>query len=76
MSLRGYYHNIETIEYMLENWNTKEDLDVNDYIDYKKKDKLNKTHIKVMKSDLNNINRKVKMRNRLRKKLEDKNKNE
>lgn len=60
---------------MLEIWDTKEGLDVNDYIDYKKKDKLNKTHLKIMRSDLNRINSKVKMRNRLRKKLEEKNKN-
>ena len=69
------YCNLENLEHMLETWKVKEELDVNDSIEYWFQDKLHKKHLKTMKVDINNVNRKVKMRNRLRKKLEEKNKN-
>jgi len=69
------YCNIEQLEHTLENWKVKEGLDVGDAIAYWHQDKLHKKYLKIMKVTIDNTSKKVKMRDRLRKKLEEKNKN-
>ena len=69
------YYNIETLENVVDTWADTYGLDIEHSIDYFKKNDKHKAHMKKAINGIKNVNKKLTMRQRLRKKLEEKKKN-